>query len=465
MILRGPVPEAETADDSWRYAFYVHAFLRVAWANHHVERRELVWIKRFFLRYDRPHFYDELLRRLNDKTGAKPPTTSTAEHARRHMTMAEARNCVYNLAQMCKSKGHIDPAEYDSILAIGEELGVADTESDAIINSVFSIDETFAAIVGMLALGAILYFARDVIIPLVIAIFVAMVIHRVELTLVTRLRLRRLRPFSKLLAMVLVLGLLFAVVFAAIRSGRDVTARLPFYQDKGLALLSELNAAAQAHGIDWLAPRELKEQLAKVPLGAALSSLLGSLIRFVGNVVLVAVFAGFFVFSRGSERGVLQEMNDKITAYITIKSASSLLTGALVVAIAWAFGLDFALFWGTLAFLLNYIPSVGSIIASAAPILLAIVQFESLTAATGVAACLITTQLIIGQLLEPKLMGKTLAVKPVAILLGLIFWGYLWGIPGMFLAAPLMALLRILASYFNFSRHLERLLAADAEHP
>jgi len=74
-------------------------------------------------------------------------------------------------------------------------------------------------------------------------------------------------------------------------------------------------------------------------------------------------------------------------------------------------------------------------------------------------ALLITAQVILGQVLEPKLMGRKLAVKPLAILLGLIFWGVLWGIPGMFLAAPLMALIRILSSYFNFSRGFERLLA------
>ena len=138
-----------------------------------------------------------------------------------------------------------------------------------------------------------------------------------------------------------------------------------------------------------------------------------------------------------------------------------MLTGVVVFSLCSIFGIDFALFWAILGFLLNFIPSVGSIIASIPPILLSMIQLESWTSVALFAVIFIVAQVLLGQVLEPKLMGSKLAVKPVAILLGLIFWGFLWGIPGMFLAAPLMALMRILASYFNFSRSFERLLAAE----
>jgi predicted PurR-regulated permease PerM len=154
-------------------------------------------------------------------------------------------------------------------------------------------------------------------------------------------------------------------------------------------------------------------------------------------------------------------MNDKIGAYIGIKTLICLLTGLLAYGLCMIFGIDFALFWAVLAFLLNYIPTVGSIIATLPPILLAMIQLDSWILIVLFVVLFTVLQVILGQVLEPKLMGTRLALKPLAILLGLIFWGLLWGIPGMFLATPLMALLRILSSYFNFSRPFERLLAAD----
>ena len=175
----------------------------------------------------------------------------------------------------------------------------------------------------------------------------------------------------------------------------------------------------------------------------------------------MVVFTGFLVFSKIPYRGILQEMNEKIGIYVSVKTVKGLLTGVGVYLICLGFGIDFALFWATISFLLNFIPSVGSIIASVPPILLSTIQLSSWASVLFYGACLIVMHLCIGQVLEPKLMGSRLAVKPLAILLGLIFWGFLWGLPGMFLAAPLMALLRILASYFNFSRNFERMLADD----
>jgi AI-2 transport protein TqsA len=209
----------------------------------------------------------------------------------------------------------------------------------------------------------------------------------------------------------------------------------------------------------WMQENGVTQQLSQLPIGATVSGFLRSLVSLLGNFLLVVVFTGFLVFGSSAYTGVLQEMNEKISAYITVKTLVSLLTGLLAYLLCRVFGIDFALFWAILAFLLNYIPSVGSIIATLPPILLSMVQLEW----TGVAAfsgLFVLIQLLLGQVVEPKLMGTRLALKPVAILLGLIFWGFLWGIPGMFLATPLMALLRILSSYFNFSRGVERLLAA-----
>jgi predicted PurR-regulated permease PerM len=177
--------------------------------------------------------------------------------------------------------------------------------------------------------------------------------------------------------------------------------------------------------------------------------------------VLVIIFTGFLVFSSSSFTGILAEVNDKIGTYMSVKTLINLVIGLLVFLLCLVFGVDFPLFWAILTFLLNFIPSIGSIVAIVPPVLLSLIQLDSWTVNVVFIVLFVGTQVVLAQVIEPKLMGNRLNIKPLAIILGLIFWGFLWGIPGMFLATPLMVLLRILSSYFNFSRGFERLIAAD----
>jgi AI-2 transport protein TqsA len=430
-------------------------------ADEAVDRRELVWIKRFLLEHDRPQLYERLLALIDAGTLDEKIDPAAAAAAAERMSNADKRRLVYNLAQMCKSTGHISAAEYTQILACSEAIGVPDTDADRIIHSVFSINDTFMAILGVLAIGVILYTTKVVIVPLVIALFIAMIVGRVESALARALSIRRRRWLTKVAASVLIIGGLFALVMAAAVAGKDVMQRRDYYGEKISTALHSVQALAASHGITLLDRTGAIEQLKRLPLGSAVSKLAGSLLSLFGTFMLVAIITGFLVFARSDYTGILQEMNEKISAYVSIKTLSSLLTGLAVLALCKAFGVDFALFWAILGFLLNFIPSVGSIIASVPPILLAMIQLASWSTIVVFAVVFVVVQVLIGQVIEPKLMGDRLAIKPLAILLGLIFWGFLWGLPGMFLAAPLMALLRILSSYFNFSRGLERLLAAD----
>lgn len=453
-------PGAGPEQEDWWGLFHLYAFASLTTADRQIERRELVWIKRFLQQKGREGLeakLHELVEREPDPQAIERLTARAAEE----LPTPEKRRFVFNMAQLCKSKGSISSAEYENILDIATRLGIADTEADAIINSVFSINDTFAAIVGLLALGFILFATRSVIVPLIIALFITMIINRVESLLTEVLRLRRIRWLNKLFAMAVIVLAMFGLVMAAVSSGKDIAKRVPYYQQKIGSGIEGLYATAKARGIPVPDNTELAKKLQELPIGKTLGNFFSSLLGVLGNFFLVVVFTGFMVFAGIEYRGILQEMNDKISAYITIKTLMSIVTGVAVAALCWGFGVDFALFWAVLAVLLNYIPSVGAIIATAPPILIAFVQLESTASAVGFSLAMVAMQVLLGQVVEPKLMGDKLAVKPVAILLGLIFWGFLWGIPGMFLAAPLMALLRILASYFNFSRSFERLLAAD----
>ncbi len=135
---------------------------------------------------------------------------------------------------------------------------------------------------------------------------------------------------------------------------------------------------------------------------------------------------------------------ESISSYMGIKTIISLVTGILAGLISWMFGLRFALFWGFLAFILNFIPSIGSFAATALPAFMAFVQFDSAGMVIGLVLLLGASQFIIGSVLDPMIMGSRLSLNTVTVIFGLIFWGYIWGIPGMLLSVPLMVMVRLI---------------------
>ena len=448
-------------NDDWRDAFYLNAFLDLCLASRAVERRELIWIKRFLAHRGRQDLLPRMDQILRVGRCDADELFHLVDRAAADLSSEEKRSFIYNLAQLCQAKGAITTPEYERILDLAGKLGVPDTEADAMLHSVNRINDTFIALVGLLALGTVIYLTRSVIIPLVISIFITMIINTVDRLVATTLRLKRPRWFTRLTAMVAILGVLFGLVMAAIVSGTEIANSFPEYQARFQGALRDSETAQYL--LTWLGDKGVLAQLQQLPIGEMISSFLASLISLLSNFVLVVIFTGFLVASSSTFTGVLAEMNKKIGTYISTLSLICLLTGLGVYFLCLGFGIDFALFWALLTFLLNFIPVVGSVVASLPPILLAVTQIDSWAAMASFIVVLVLLNVGLGQVLQPKLMGNRLAIKPVAILLGLIFWGLLWGIPGMFLATPLMVLLRILSSYFSFSRGFERLLATDRE--
>jgi predicted PurR-regulated permease PerM len=162
----------------------------------------------------------------------------------------------------------------------------------------------------------------------------------------------------------------------------------------------------------------------------------------------------------------------EIQKYLGLKTAISAVTGLLIGAWVAVLGLDFALTWGFLAFLLNFIPNIGSIIAAAPAVLLALVQL-GLAKAILVAAGFVVVNVVLGNLVEPQLMGRTLGMSTLVIFLSLVFWGWLWGPVGMFLSVPLTMILKIgmensrdlkpVAIMLDSTRAATERLRADAE--
>ncbi len=200
----------------------------------------------------------------------------------------------------------------------------------------------------------------------------------------------------------------------------------------------------------------------ELPLLQFASSTFGTVVDLAATAGLVLIFVIYLVSARrpaGLRTGIYAEIDSKVRRYLLTKIAVSATTGLLVGIILALFGLDLALVFGILAFLLNFIPSVGSIIATLLPLPIALVQYESVWPIIGVIVLPGIVQTVIGNGVEPKVMGEGLDLHPVTILLALIFWGLLWGIVGMLLAAPMTAVLRIVLARIETTRPVAEILA------
>ncbi len=121
---------------------------------------------------------------------------------------------------------------------------------------------------------------------------------------------------------------------------------------------------------------------------------------------------------------------------------------------------DLAVFWAVLRFILNFIPTIGSIIAVSFPILLSVVQFDSWLPTIILSIFLVSIQIVIGNILEPRFMGKSLNLSPLVIILSLSIWGSIWGVVGMFLCIPIMVILNIILAKFDKTRGLAVMFSA-----
>ncbi len=222
---------------------------------------------------------------------------------------------------------------------------------------------------------------------------------------------------------------------------------------------------------DGLAAKELRIDTKRIVMDMRnyifniVTNTFGTILGLISGMFFVIIFVIFLLLGRNphtEHSPVYSEVVHKIRRYVGIKVIVSAITGLLVWSILTFVGLKLAGAFGILAFLLNFIPSIGSIIATLLPIPIAVVQFQSspwmivlVVAVPGI------LQNILGNFIEPKLQGEGLNLHPVTIVLALSFWGLLWGIVGMFLAAPITAALRIVLMQFDTLKPIGKLLAGD----
>jgi AI-2 transport protein TqsA len=193
-----------------------------------------------------------------------------------------------------------------------------------------------------------------------------------------------------------------------------------------------------------------------------ITTLSQAFVSLVSTSVVVLIYVFFLLIGTPSisHSPTLSEVDQQIRSYLSLKTVISIFTGIVFGVALRMFGVPMAFTFGVLAFLLNFVPNVGPIVASLLPIPLIILDPEGSVgwmAATITVIC--TIQLISGNVVEPKIMGNSSDLHPVTILVGLMFWGMMWGVIGMFLATPIMAALKIILGRIEGTKSIADLMA------
>jgi len=206
---------------------------------------------------------------------------------------------------------------------------------------------------------------------------------------------------------------------------------------------------------------------------AAFSSIVSNIMQILLYVLFLLLDQRFFnakinaLFpnneNRSKAKEVLNSVSKSIRMYISITTIISLCTGFLTYLVCESLSLQGAVLWGFLAFILNFIPTIGSIIAVIIPTLFALVQFPELSEVLIVLVSLVLIQFTIGNIIYPRLMGNKLNISQFVVILSLVIWGAMWGTVGMFLSVPLMMILMIILSQFENTKAMAILISGDGK--
>lgn len=287
------------------------------------------------------------------------------------------------------------------------------------------------------------------------------------------------RRVPTLLAILLVVLTTFAALGALLsittQSLNQMRLAIPRYHAQFMALQESLRAALGQRGIE--VPTTFDTNLispARI-LDLASGAVVG-LAGFMSSVILVLLITVFILLEANGlpakirsafgvpdlDLGRFAKIADEVQKYLVVKTLISLATGILLGLWTWWIGIDFPIFWGLLAFILNYVPNVGSIISAIPPVLLGTVQFGfkgAILSAFGYLA----VNMVLGNVIEPNVMGRRLGLSPVVVVLSLVFWGWVWGPIGMLLSVPLTMIVRIMLENTEEHRWIAVLLGTSPE--
>ena len=322
---------------------------------------------------------------------------------------------------------------------------------------------SFIALIG---LGVFLHITRSFMVPFVVAVLLSFLLVPVA-NFFAKLKV----PGFIINSMVIVgmFIILTAIGFLAFGALNSIKSEIPEYAMKfkstffslsdSIKGVLQVDIAKEYRDVTF---QQLFNLVSPMSLFQTINQSVGTFITFLSKLTLMMIFLLFILSGRkvlvdkilyvldakedisSSNFRAAQSIARQIQTYLWLKTVISIVTGSVFGLVAYLMGLDFAIIWGFMGFLLNFIPSIGPVVASVPPILLSFLQFDSLLWAIFTSFLMAGVQFLSGNVIEPMVMGERLNLNIITILLSLFLWGLIWGIPGMILAVPITAAINIM---------------------
>jgi predicted PurR-regulated permease PerM len=278
------------------------------------------------------------------------------------------------------------------------------------------------------------------------------------------------------IALILMFVLIGSIGELLVSNLEKIIDRLPQLNRIGDNLINELG---QNLGMEDLVS-QIEQRLADINIGRLMTNLVNSLSSTIGNMVMIAIYLVFllieeFIFAGKIKimaetkekyrhiQSLLEQIDQSISRYILMKTLISLSTGIISYIILIIWGVDYAIIWAFAIFLFNYIPYVGSLVATLLPAIFAIFQFNSGWYFVYIFLTIEAVQILHGNYIEPRVMGRSLNLSPLVVVLSLTIWGSIWGILGMILSVPIMSVLTIIMAQFPDTRKLAIFLSETGD--
>lgn len=353
-------------------------------------------------------------------------------------------------------------------------------KSDNTSTDVSGVDRTIGASLLFIAfvMGiAGLYITRDLITPFALAIFIWLIIDAFARWMY---RLSPKFPYwlALTIAVLTVVAGFIGIGFIVADTAADVAKQAPAYETRVSEIFAWIGNLTGQENLSYSTLSERFELRSKLQSG--LAGFASAIQGVLGDLSLIAIYVAFLfaaqssfpkkmddlfpnIQRRAQAAKVGERIRHSIEKYLSVQTIISLMQTVVSYIGMTALGLDNALFWALVIFILNYIPIVGGLAAVALPVIFALVQFDSLGRVGILAGVLFGAQFIIGNTIQPKMMGDSMNLSALVVVLSLTLWGALWGGVGAFLSAPLTVIIMIVLAQFPTTRWIAVLLSADGQ--
>lgn len=333
-----------------------------------------------------------------------------------------------------------------------------------------------AMMLVVLILGSLIYF-DTLLRPIVIAIVIWYLIRSLNIQ-ISRIHLRdkKLPRWIRVIISIVVINAMMLGAYQLILVNvNSLLKNVDVYDNNFTMFLTQFG---DFFGIPDIIEK-LESRIEELDVQGFVRNVLASVTVVVGDFLIILIYVIFLLLEEAmfqkkidiifqnrnsrSVRHMISQINESTDRYLLMKTYVSLITGGISYIILLIAGVDFAFLWAFLIFLLNYIPYIGSLIATLLPSVFAILQFGSVWPGIWVFVFVESVQLIVGNYVEPKLMGKSLNLSPFVVVLALSVWGYIWGILGMLLSVPITSILLIVLAQFPSTRAFAVLLTEKGD--